>query len=92
ELACLVRGEGMCSHKVTPGVASAFGGVADSLLEKGIPLASTADGPSGIRMDNGAKATLLPSGTLLASSWDPILVERLYVMEGKELLRNGIDL
>ena len=42
ELACLVRGEGMCSHKVTPGVASAFGGVADSLLEKGIPLASTA--------------------------------------------------
>lgn len=43
-------------------------------------------------MDNGAKATLLPSGTLLASSWDPILVERLYVMEGKELLRNGIDL
>ncbi|MBZ7564924.1 beta-glucosidase [Klebsiella grimontii] len=92
ELACLARGEGMCSHKVTPGVASAFGGVADSLLEKGIPLASTADGPSGIRMDNGAKATLLPSGTLLASSWDPILVERLYVMEGKELLRNGIDL
>ncbi|VUS48369.1 glycoside hydrolase family 3 protein [Klebsiella spallanzanii] len=92
ELACLVRGEGMCSHKVTPGVASAFGGIADSLLDKGIPVASTADGPSGIRMDNGAKATLLPSGTLLASSWDPILVERLYVMEGKELLRNGIDL
>ncbi|RRZ78029.1 beta-glucosidase [Klebsiella oxytoca] len=92
ELACLVRGEGMCSYKVTPGVASAFGGVADSLLEKGIPLACAADGPSGIRMDNGAKATLLPSGTLLASSWDPILVERLYVMEGKELLRNGIDL
>lgn len=24
ELACLVRGEGMCSHKVTPGVASAL--------------------------------------------------------------------
>lgn len=92
ELACLVRGEGMCSYKVTPGVASAFGGVADSLLEKGIPLACAADGPSGIRMDNGAKATLLPSGTLLASSWDPILVERLYVMEGKELLRDGIDL
>lgn len=92
ELACLVRGEGMCSHKVTPGVASAFGGVADSLLEKGIPLVSTADGPSGIRMDNGAKATLLPSGTLLASSWDPILIERLYAMEGKELLHNSIDL
>lgn len=92
ELACLVRGEGMCSHKVTPGVASAFGGTGDSLLEKGIPLAATADGPSGIRMDNGAHATLMPSGTLLASTWDPVLVERLYVMEGKELQQNQIDL
>lgn len=92
ELACLVRGEGMCSPKVTPGVAAAFGGVGDSLLEKGIPLASAADGPSGIRMDNGAQATLLPSGTLLACSWDPLLVERLYAQEGKELLRNRIDL
>lgn len=92
ELACLVRGEGMCSHKVTPGVASAFGGTGDSLLEKGIPLAATADGPSGIRMDNGAQATLMPSGMLLASTWDPALVERLYVMEGNELQRNQIDL
>lgn len=92
ELACLVRGEGMCSHKVTPGVASAFGGTSDSLLEKGIPLASTADGPSGIRMDNGAHATLMPSGTLLACTWDPVLIERLYAMEGKELQRNQIDL
>lgn len=91
ELACLVRGEGMCSLKVTPGVASAFGGVTDSLREKGIPVASTADGPSGIRMDNGAKATLLPSGTLLACTWDPVLVERLYMMEGKELQQNHID-
>lgn len=92
ELACLVRGEGMCSHKVTPGVASPFGGTGDSLLDKGIPLAATADGPSGIRMDNGAYATLMPSGTLLASTWDPVLVERLYVMEGKELQQNQIDL
>ncbi|WP_256376106.1 hypothetical protein [Citrobacter sp. wls619] len=37
----------MCSLKVKPGVASAFGGVTDSLREKGIPAASTADGPSG---------------------------------------------
>jgi beta-glucosidase len=31
DLACIVRGEGMSSPKVTPGTASAFGGVTDSL-------------------------------------------------------------
>lgn len=31
ELAVIVRGEGMSSPKVTPGTASAFGGVSDSL-------------------------------------------------------------
>ncbi len=91
ELATLIRGEGMCSLKVTPGTACAFGGVGDALLDKGIPIACGSDGPSGIRMDNGAKATQVPIGTLLASTWDPELVEELYVMEGKELLRNQID-
>ncbi len=91
ELATLIRGEGMCSLKVTPGTACAFGGVGDKLLDKGIPIACGSDGPSGIRMDNGAKATQVPIGTLLASTWDPELVEELYVLEGKELLRNQID-
>lgn len=91
ELAAIVRGEGMCSPKVTPGCAAAFGGVGDSLLEYGIPLACASDGPSGIRMDNGAKATQLPIGTLLASSWNPDMVEELYVMEGRELVQNEID-
>ncbi len=91
ELATIVRGEGMCSIKVTPGTASCFGGVGDSLLEKGIPIACTSDGPSGIRMDNGAKATQVPIGTLLAATWDFGLIEELYVMEGQELLRNEID-
>lgn len=91
ELATLVRGEGMCSLKVTPGIACAFGGVGDRLLDKGIPIAGGSDGPSGIRMDNGAKATQVPIGTLLASTWDTALVEELFVMEGQELLRNQID-
>ncbi|MFR9234516.1 MAG: glycoside hydrolase family 3 C-terminal domain-containing protein [Eisenbergiella massiliensis] len=52
ELATLVRGEGMCSPRVTPGVASCFGGLSNSLRETyGIPIAAAADGPSGIRMD-----------------------------------------
>ncbi|MNN12132.1 Exo-alpha-(1-_6)-L-arabinopyranosidase [compost metagenome] len=42
-------------------------------------------------MDSGLKATQLPIGTLLASSWDVGLVESLYVLEGQELLQNEID-
>lgn len=92
DLAAIVRGEGMNSPWVTPGTASAFGGVSDGLLKYGIPIACTSDGPSGIRMDSGHKATQVPIGTLLAATWDTALVEELYVMEGKELLSNDIDM
>ena len=91
QLATLVRGEGMCSEKVTPGTAAAFGGVSDELAAYGIPVGCCADGPSGIRMDNGAKATQLPIGTLLACTWDAPLVEELSEFLGKELVRNEID-
>lgn len=91
DLATIVRGEGMCSPKVTPGTAAAFGGVSDSLLEYGIPIGCAADGPSGIRMDTGAKATQLAIGTLLACTWDTKLVEELFTLQGKELVRNEID-
>lgn len=91
DLAAIVRGEGMSSPLVTPGTASAFGGVSDSLFRFGIPIGCSADGPSGIRMDTGEKATQVAIGTLLAATWDPELVEELYVLEGKELLRNNID-
>lgn len=91
ELAMIVRGEGMCSSKVTPGTAAAFGGVGDTLFGYGIPIACAADGPSGIRMEGGYKATQVPIGTLLAATWDYDLIEEMYVLEGKELLRNEID-
>jgi beta-glucosidase len=91
DLATIVRGEGMCSPLVTPGTASAFGGVSDSLLKFGIPVASTADGPSGIRMDSGQQATQVAIGTLLAATWNVELVEELYVLEGRELVMNQID-
>ena len=91
ELATIVRGEGMSSPKVTPGTASAFGGVGDNLYGYGIPVACCADGPSGIRMESGLLATQLPIGTLLACSFNVPMMQELYVYEGKELLSNEVD-
>lgn len=91
DLAAIVRGEGMCSIKVTPGTAAAFGGVSDNLSGFGIPIGCCADGPSGIRMDNGSYATQVPIGTLLACTWDEALTEELFMMLGSEMRENNID-
>ena len=91
ELFCIVRGEGMSSPKVTPGCGGAFGGVTDSLLEKGIPVACCTDGPSGIRMDCGKKAFAMPNGACLASGWNLELSEELYNWEGLEVRKNKVD-
>lgn len=91
DLAAIVRGEGMCSLKVTAGTAAAFGGVSDNLLGFGIPVACCADGPSGIRMDNGSHASQVPIGTLLACTWDEALVEELFTGIGEEMVQNQVD-
>ncbi len=91
ELVTLVRGEGMCSPKVTAGTAGAFGGVTPELLAKGIPTACCADGPSGIRMDCGTRAFAMPNGTCQACTFDLDLVEELYEYEGLELRKNRVD-
>lgn len=91
DLACVVRGEGMCSPKVTPGTAGAFGGVTESLKGFGIPCACCADGPSGIRMDCGTYAFSMPNGTCLACSFNEELVKELFVMTGAELRKNRVD-
>ena len=92
DLICMSRGEGMCSNKVTPGIAGSFGGVTESLQSFGMPIAGCADGPSGIRMDCGTKAFANPNGTLLACSFNTEIVEKLYQWEGMELLLNKIDM
>lgn len=92
ELCAIVRGEGMSSPKVTPGCGGAFGGVTESLVEKGIPTCCCTDGPSGIRMDSGKKAFAMPNGTLLACMWNLDLTEKLYNYEGLELRKNKIDI
>lgn len=91
ELVCLVRGEGMCSPKGTPGVAGVFGGVTESLAARGIPVASCSDGPSGIRMDCGTPAFAMPNGACLAATFNEEQNRELYEWEGLELRKNKID-
>ncbi len=92
DLCCIVRGEGMSSPRVTPGTASAFGGVSDRLCELyGIPAVCCADGPSGIRMDCGNTAFSMPNGTLQACTWNEELVSELYVFEGLEMRKYQVD-
>lgn len=91
DLAYLCRAEGMRSPKVTPGTASAFGGLTASLASYGIPIGCCADGPSGIRMENGEFATHLPIGTMLACTWNTDLIEQLYAKQGEELILNNVE-
>ena len=91
DLACIAIGEGMNSPKVTAGTGCAFGGLTESLRELGLPVACGTDGPSGIRMDSGNKATLASNGTMLACTWNDELVEELYTYEGIEMYAYRID-
>ncbi|MBR6626734.1 MAG: glycoside hydrolase family 3 protein [Lachnospiraceae bacterium] len=91
DLMCMVRGEGMCSPKATPGTAGAFGGVTENLKAFGIPVGCCADGPSGIRMDCGTIAFAMPNGVCQACTFDTELVGELYEMQALELRKNHVD-
>ncbi len=91
DLSAIIRGEGMGSPKVTPGTAAAFGGISQSLKNFGIPCGCCTDGPSGMRMDSGARAFSLPNGTLLACTFNTELVEELFAFTGVEMVKNKID-
>lgn len=92
DLCCCVRGEGMCSPKVTPGTAGAFGGVTKRLQDFGIPVACCADGPSGIRMDCGNIAFSMPNGTCQACTFNQELIEELYAFEGLEMRKDHVEI
>lgn len=91
DLACIIRGEGMGSPKVTAGTAAAFGGVSERLKSYGIPCGCCDDGPSGMRLDSGMKAFSLPNGTLLACSFNTELVGELYTLTGIEMVKNNVE-
>lgn len=91
DLSCIIRGEGMGSPRVTPGTASAFGSVSDSLEGFGIPCACCSDGPSGMRLDCGTHAFSLPNGTLLAATFNRSLAQELFFLTGLEMTANKVD-
>lgn len=63
-----------------------------NLPEYGIPNIMTADGPAGVRIHSfiGVATTAWPCGTLLASSWNPELVEQVGAAGGAELKENNL--
>ncbi|MDR1152215.1 MAG: fibronectin type III-like domain-contianing protein, partial [Bifidobacteriaceae bacterium] len=69
------------------GSAGIYAGYTPGLQKFGIPPLTLNDGPSGIRISESA--TLLPIGTLLASTWNDALVEELYAGVGAEMILNG---
>ncbi len=91
DLSCIIRGEGMGSPRVTAGTAAAFGGVSDGLTSLGIPAGCCDDGPSGMRLDCGTNAFSLPNGTLLASSFNTEIQQRLFSLAGIEIAANNVE-
>lgn len=92
ELCEIVRGEGMSSPKApVPGTASCFAGVAKAWGEKGVPVVTTCDGPSGVRMESAARATCIPSGSLIASSWNSEAFDGVLDAFAEEAAGYGVD-
>ena len=90
ELGDLTRGQGMMNSELgVVGNAGAFGGITESLREKGIPALITADGPAGIRIKK--YTSLLPCGTAIACAWNDDLTEELFTLVGKEANAFGVD-
>ncbi len=91
ELEAISRGDyTMDSSLGVSGNAGCFGGVLESLRAKGIPAATTTDGPSGIRLS--ACCSLMPIGTLLACTFDEELVRELLEKLGDEMAEKGTDI
>ncbi|MCR4694706.1 MAG: glycoside hydrolase family 3 C-terminal domain-containing protein [Pseudobutyrivibrio sp.] len=74
------------------GVSNTWG--MGNLPEYGIPTATTADGPAGVRLnaDCGIPTTAWPCSTMLASTWNQELIERVGKAGGEELKENNLQI
>ncbi|NJP40488.1 beta-glucosidase [Oscillospiraceae bacterium HV4-5-C5C] len=87
ELEELSRGQGKMD---SPDGPSGNAGALAGLKQRKIPPLITTDGPAGIRLRH--TTALLPSGTALASSFDPEQIQQLYRLVGQELKQLGADI
>lgn len=74
------------------GVANTFG--IGNLPEYGIPSIMTADGPAGVRIDEGLGiyTTAWPCATALACTWNTELIEKVGTAGSKELKENNLSM
>ena len=74
------------------GVSNTWG--MGNLPEYGVPTAETADGPAGVRINEecGVATTAWPCATLLASTWNEDLIQRIGVAGGEELKENNMQI
>ncbi len=90
ELEALSRGAYIMDHPLgAKGNAGIYGGVTESLRKKGVPVITTTDGPSGIRLYESC--SLLPIGTALACSFDEALVEEVFGALSREMVLRRSD-
>ncbi|MDO4397367.1 MAG: glycoside hydrolase family 3 N-terminal domain-containing protein [Oscillospiraceae bacterium] len=90
ELEAISRGDYIMNSPLgAEGNAGVFGGVLQSLRDKGVKPIVTTDGPSGIRLK--ASCSLLPIGSLLSSTWNEALLSEVYKKVGEEMKDRGSD-
>lgn len=91
ELEAISRGDYVMNSSLgVSGNAGTFGGVLQSLRDKGVPAVTTTDGPSGIRLYSSC--SLIPIGTLLASTFNENLVQAVYEAVSGEMIEKGTDM
>lgn len=90
ELEAITRGDYKINSPLgANGNVGVYGGVLESLRDKGIKPICTTDGPSGIRLVSCC--SLLPIGTLLACTFNTELVEKIYTVLAGEMKEKGSD-
>lgn len=90
ELEAITRGDYKINSPLgANGNVGVYGGVLESLRDKGIKPICTTDGPSGIRLVSCC--SLLPIGTLLACTFNTELVEKMYTLLAGEMKEKGSD-